>query len=166
MTDKSRAVTGEVVAPTTISAVWEAWTTEAGARTFLAPDCKIELNPGGAYEMYFMPESSPGLRGGEGCRVLAVQPEQMLSFTWNAPPSLPEVRGQFTHVVVRLFEELEGTRVKLNHDGWGDGGEWDQAFAYFETAWNKIVLPFLVHRFKYGPIDWANPPNFSGSEYL
>lgn len=161
MKNKTRAITGEVVVSATISEVWEAWTTEAGARTFFAPDCKIDLKPGGVYEMYFSPESPPGLRGGEGCQVMAIQPEKMLSFSWNAPPSLPDVRGHFTHVIIRLFKEIDGTGVSLVHDGWGDGGEWDKAFAYFEAAWKQVVLPRLVFRFNNGPVDWENPPDLS-----
>lgn len=73
--------------------VWDAWATEAGAKTFFAPDYKIDLQPSGVYEMYFSIESPPGLRGGEGYRIFALQPTSMLSFTWNTLPSLPEVRG-------------------------------------------------------------------------
>jgi len=49
--------------------------------------------------------------------------------------------------------------VALVHDGWGEGGEWDAAFAYFERAWPRVVLPRLRYRFEYGPIDWAHPPD-------
>lgn len=138
-----------------VSAVWGAWTTEEGATSFFAPDCKIELRVGGAYEMYFDPEGAEGERGGEGLTILAIQPERMLSFTWNAPPSLPEVRGQLTHVTL-LFEALaEGqTKLSLSHDGWGMGGQWDQAFEYFTRAWGEIVLPRLKKRFETGPVEW------------
>ena len=159
MAKKEKSVQGEVVVSAGLKDVWETWTTEAGAKSFFAPACKIDLSPGGAYEMYFNPESPPGFRGGEGCRILALQPFSMLSFTWNAPPSLTEVRGQFTHVIVRFFEEDEGTRVVLTHDGWGSDGEWDKAFEYFKAAWLKVVLPRLKYRFEHGSIDWENPPD-------
>lgn len=159
MAKKERMIQGEVVVAASIKDVWEVWTTEPGARTFFAPDCQIDLEPGGAYEMYFSPESPPGFRGGEGCRVLAVQPMTMLSFTWNAPPSLPKVRGQYTHVIIRLLEESDGTRVILTHDGWGSGGEWDKAFDYFKAAWLKVVLPRLRFRFAKDPINWESPPD-------
>ena len=45
-----RIITGEVIVPAPRNAVWDAWTTPAGARTFFAPQCKIDLRPGGAYE--------------------------------------------------------------------------------------------------------------------
>jgi uncharacterized protein YndB with AHSA1/START domain len=144
-----RTIHGEVVVDAPVSEVWRAWTTKEGAASFFAPDCSIELEVGGAYEMYFIPDAEPGQRGGEGCTILAIQPEKMLSFTWNAPPSLAEAREQFTHVTLR-FEPLPDnrTRVTLTQDGWGEGGKWDEAFDYFKRAWLEIVLPRLVQRFE------------------
>ena len=157
-----RAILADTLVLADLTRVWHAWTTEAGVRTFFAPGCRIDLRPGGAYEMYFSPESPPGQRGGEGCQLLAVQPEKMLSFTWNNPPSLPEVRGQFTHVLIWFWADRESaTRVTLVHDGWGMGCEWDRAFAYFAKAWKRVVLPRLAYRFEYGPVDWDAPPDFS-----
>lgn len=149
----------DVVVNADLKDVWDAWTTEQGVKTFLAPDCRIDLRPGGLYEIYFNPDASPGERGGEGLRVMAVQPMRMFSFTWNAPPELSEVRDQHTHVVLRFTPEGGGTRVSLYHDGWGSGGQWDQAFEYFQRAWGEIVLPRLKYRFEHGPVDWENPPS-------
>ncbi len=151
--------------PAPVSDVWAAWTTMEGAKTFFAPACKVDLRPGGAYEMYFNLAAPPGQQGGENMILLAIQPERLLSFTWNAPPSLPKVRGQMTHVTVRFEEEGEDqTLVSLVHDGWGEGGEWDQAYTYFTRAWGEIVLPRLQYRFKSGPVDWENPPDLGGQE--
>ena len=114
--------------------------------------------------MLFNLEAEHGKQGGEGMVVMAAQPRRMLAFTWNAPPNLPSVRGQMTHVVVRMHETESGeTRVTLRHDGWGVGGEWDDAFQYFSSAWADVVLPRLRHRFESGPIDWSNPPTFGES---
>ena len=154
-----RVVKAEIVVPANVDAVWEAWTTEAGAKTFFAPACKIELRVGGAYEMYFNPSGAEGTRGGEGNTILAIQPKNMLAFAWNAPPHLPTVRQQRTSVVVRFKEIAPGkTLVTLIESGWGEGDEWDHAFAYFTRAWQEIVLPRLQYRFEHGPLDWNNPP--------
>lgn len=159
MNDFPRSIELAVDVPAPAAEVWKAWTTRDGIRTFFAPDGKIDARPDGPYEIYFDPSASPGQRGADEMRVLAVQPEHMLSFTWNAPPSLPEVRRQRTHVTIRLESIDENhTRVRLSHDGWGDGGEWDQAFDYFTRAWGRVVLPFLKYRFEHGPIDWKRPP--------
>jgi uncharacterized protein YndB with AHSA1/START domain len=149
----------QVVIPAPVSQVWEAWTTEEGAKTFFAPECRIDLRVGGAYEMFFDPSAPAGERGGEGLTILAIQPEKLLSFTWNAPPHLSEVRGQLTHVNLRFGSIDEGkTELKLSHDGWGEGGQWDEAFEYFTIAWGDVVLPRLKYSFEVGPVDWENPP--------
>jgi len=91
--------------------------------------------------------------------ILAIQPQKMLSFTWNAPPHLPNVRQQRTSVVVR-FKELgkQRTQVTLIESGWGEGEEWDKAFTYFSNAWQNIVFRLMKYRFEVGPVDWAKPP--------
>jgi len=151
-----RAIHLETVVEASRHDVWEAWTTEDGARTFFAPLCKIELRVGGPYEMYFNLNARPGERGGEGLTILALQPEQMLSVTWNAPPEMGAMRSQHTHLVIRFIPVDEGhTRVTLHHDGWGRASEWDQVYEYFVLAWGKVVLPRLQRRFAGGgPIDW------------
>lgn len=153
-----RAILANVAINSNVKLVWDSWTTEDGAKAFFAPDCKIELRPDGPYEMYFAPESPEGLRGGEGCRVMAIQPMHMFSFTWNAPPSLPQVRGHYTHVTLLFTEEEQGTKLTLMHDGWGKGGEWDKAYRYFNVAWKQVVIPRLINYLETGPIDWENPP--------
>ena len=150
-----RAVRGELVVDAAIDKVWDAWTTESGIKSFFAPACNIDLRLDGMYEIFFNPTAEPGHKGAEGMRVMAVQPKRMLAFTWNAPPHLPSVRDQRTHVVIR-FEEIDPrrTKVTLVHDGWGEGEEWDSAFQYFLRAWNETVLPRLKYRFSVGPVDW------------
>ena len=150
----------EVMVPASLEEVWHAWTTEEGVKTFFAPDCNIELRPDGPYEIFFNPGAPPGDKGGDGLRVMAIDPMMMISFTWNAPPSLPEVRGQRTHVILRFFAgDDQSTRLSLHHDGWGTGGQWDEAYEYFANAWGKIILPRLRFRFFHGPVDWESPPD-------
>lgn len=162
---QERFIFGEVVVDAGLDDVWHAWTTESGVRSFFAPECNIDLQPDGWYEIFFNPAAEPGMRGGEGLRVLAIQPKKMLTFTWNAPPHLPEVRGQRTHVILRFFPLNDNrTRVTLHHDGWGEGGEWDEAFDYFENAWKRVVLPRLKYRFEHGPVDWENRPDLSAGQ--
>lgn len=141
--------------PASVKEVWQAWITEEGAKTFFAPDCLIQPRVGGSYEMYFDLDAPKGSRGGEGCEILAMEDQRMLSFTWNAPPEIPSVRCQHTHVAV-YFEPLteNTTRVTLVHDGWGTGEDWQKTRGYFIRAWGEVVLPRLKSRFTYGPIQW------------
>ncbi len=132
-----RAIDKQVVIAATLDEAWAAWTTREGIVSFFAPEAVIEPHVG------------------DQMRFMALQPKRMLSFDWNAPPNLPVAREQRTFVVVR-FEPLAAreTRVSLHHTGWGDGGEWDQAYAYFDRAWGN-VLANLKKRFDSGPVDWT-----------
>ncbi len=129
---------------------WWKWTTHEGLKTFIGMDNKVELQPGGAFEIYFLMDNQPGTRGGEGNQVLSFIPEEMLSFTWNAPPTIPEVRNHDhrTWVVVN-FNALDPvtTEVVLKHVGWLDGEKWDETVAYFENAWD-IVMKSLAESCK------------------
>lgn len=150
-----RAIDKEVIVAAPLAAVWENWTTKAGIESFLAPQAEIDARVGGAFHIHFDPLAAPGMRGADDMRFMALQPMKMLSFDWNAPPSLPQARQQRTFVVVRLHDvDGRSTRVSLHHTGWGEGGEWEQTYAYFDRAWGK-VLANLKKRHETGPIDWA-----------
>ena len=144
---------GVVKAP--IAEVWKAWTTREGVKSFFAPDANIELRSGGLYEMHMNPYAEPGMRGADDMRVMAVQEPTMLTFTWNAPPSQPDIRKQRTMVIVRLKPvDDASTEVTIHHLGWGDGEKWDETYRYFDRAWGN-VLANLQKRFVDGPIDFT-----------
>jgi len=149
-----RAIDKGIDVPATLDQVWDAWTTREGIVGFFAPDARIDPRAGGAFQIHFDPGAPPGSKGADDMRYMALQPKQMLSFDWNAPPSLPEARAQRTFVVLR-FEPLgeKLTRVTLHHTGWGVGGQWDKAYAYCDHAWGN-VLGNLKKRFELGPQDW------------
>ena len=105
---EERAVSKQVTVKAPVEAVWNAWTTTEGVKSFFAPDARIEA------------------------------------------------RAQRTVVIVRLKPVGEGeTQVSMAHLGWGDGGQWDQAYAYSDKAWEQ-VLGNLQKRFVSGPIDWTD----------
>ena len=149
-----RAVHKEVVVSAPLDEVWNAWTTRDGVRTFFAPDANVDARSGGPFEIFFNPYAQPGQKGADDMRFLAVEPRRMISFTWNAPPSLPVVRQQRSVVIVR-FKTLDArkTEVALHHVGWGEGDEWTRAYEYFDNAWGR-VLAKLQQRFESGPVDW------------
>jgi uncharacterized protein YndB with AHSA1/START domain len=151
-----RAIDKEVIVAAPVAAVWQSWTTKAGIESFFAPQAEIEARVGGAFHVHIDPLAEPGMKGADDMRFMALQPMRMLSFDWNAPPSLPEARQQHTFVVVRL-QDIDGksTRVTLHHTGWGDGGEWDKTFTYFDRAWGN-VLANLKKRHETGPVDWTD----------
>ena len=144
----------EAVVDVPVAAAWKAWTTQEGVESFFAPEAIVEARPDGPYAIHFNPYAPPGMKGADGMRVLAVQENRMISFTWNAPPQFPEARGQRTVVIVRTEPLGEATtRVTLTHLGWGSGPSWDGAYDYFDKAWGT-VMEWYEKRFREGPTDW------------
>lgn len=130
--------------------IWALWSSAKGLEQWLVGEAHVELRIGGAYEMVFDRDAPPGQQGGEGCRILSFLPGRMLSFTWNAPPSLPETRSQYTWVVVEFLPDGEGTLLRLTHSGWPEVGwqspsQWPETFAYFDAAWDRVMEALAVY---------------------
>lgn len=139
-----RVISREILIDASVATVWDAWTTEAGIKSFFSSNCKIEARVGGPIEIYFDMEASPGNRGSEGCVFPALQENRMIFFTWNALPHLPEIRKQRTYVTLYLdVVNSRQTQLQFYNGGYGFGGEWDAVFEYFQNAWLKQVLPNL-----------------------
>lgn len=45
--DTERVIRAEVIVPASLNVVWDAWTTEAGIKTFFGRDCRVELRVDG-----------------------------------------------------------------------------------------------------------------------
>jgi len=144
----------EVVVPGTLDQVWEIWTTTAGLRTFFSPNSRIDLRIGGVFEIQFDMSAPYGKRGSEDCLILSYLPKRMLSYEWNAPPSLGKMRGIRSHVVI-LFEEAEQGKIRIdfNHCGWGEGEDWQKVYDYFDRAWSYVLGNF-EKRMNNGPLNW------------
>ncbi len=145
-----RMLRKEVIVKATLSEVWNAWATEEGLR-FISNSSNVELRIGGPYEWFLdLPPDENGLSGGQGAKVLAYVPQEMLAFTWTFPPTIPELRsaGETTQVVVRFDELAENeVRVDLVALDWREGEPWDRGWDYFDNAWS-VVLARLKSSFE------------------
>src|SRR5262245_60457765 len=68
--NEERILRKEVVVEAPVECVWRAWTTTEGIASFFAPNSRIEMQLGGAYELYMgmMKPDESGKRGTEGCK--------------------------------------------------------------------------------------------------
>jgi uncharacterized protein YndB with AHSA1/START domain len=130
------------------SDVWNLLSTSAGWKRFFGVESTIELKPGGRFEILFGNTAPAGQRGSEGCTVLSFVPEELLSYTWNAPPKLAYARTKRSWVVIRLDAISPGrTRVRMNHQGFAElaaespdhEAEFEEVRGYFEKAWPKVL---------------------------
>ena len=125
--------------------VWAAWTDPPAVAAWLCPDCKVEPQVGGAFEMYFMADAPEGQRGSEGGTFLALEAPRHLAFSWNFPPHLTSIRDARTRVDLRLSAAPEGTALELRQSGWQRGGEWPAGRAYFDAAWRRVLHALVAH---------------------
>lgn len=140
--EADRVLRKEITIDATIEEVWHAWTSAEGLAPVAGP-CNVELRVGGPYEWFLVGEpDESGRRGGEGARVLAFLPHEMLAFDWTFPPAVPALRasGAKTQVVL-LFDELAegGVRVRFAQHGWGEGEDHDRGYEYFDRAWSWVL---------------------------
>ncbi len=146
----NRTITKTADVPVPAQEAYQLWATSDGLAEWWTENNVVDLRPGGKYEIHFMPDATPGDRGGDWCRVLSFLPGRMLSFTWNAPPEL-KTRPLHTWVVLLFTGTGDGTRVELNHFGWPASGmadpdsDWPQTFEYFENAWSHVIGLFAAH---------------------
>jgi uncharacterized protein YndB with AHSA1/START domain len=130
-----------IIISSTPSELFQKWTTTEGLKTFFGEDNTTELKPFGAFEIYFLQDAPIGGRGSEGCQVLAFVPNEMFSFTWNAPPHLEARTSDHKTFVVVNFDEITEakTMVTLRHLGWPDEELFIPVYDYFDNAWDYVL---------------------------
>lgn len=148
-----RALRLERIVNAPSSAVWEAWATADGLKSFLAPQANVEPRIGGAYELFFNPADER--MSTKGCKLLSYLPGEMISFQWSLPGDVfPELPKAATWVVVQLRPQEGGrTEVRVTQLGWGTGPIWDRAYTHMQTGW-EMAVTMLEQRLERGPIDW------------
>jgi uncharacterized protein YndB with AHSA1/START domain len=135
-----RRVEQEILVAASPRDAWDAWVNPQRVVNFLGAEARIDLRIGGRFEILFLLDAPEGQQGAEGCRILAYLPGEMLAFSWNAPPQMPEIRFLHTWVVVTFQEAAGGsTRIRLVQTGFGEGPLWDEDAAYFTAAWGRVL---------------------------
>jgi uncharacterized protein YndB with AHSA1/START domain len=144
--DSTKVLRIELSIPAPVHDVWEAFTTQQGLSSWLAPDVSVELKPGGDWLVKF-----PGSTGGG--TIVSFMPEKEIVINALAPDRFPQVRAARTRAVFTFTAEGNSTLVCLSQTGWQSGAEWDAAYEYLAVG-NAQILGMLHHRFVAGPTDW------------
>jgi uncharacterized protein YndB with AHSA1/START domain len=118
----------EVVVDAPRAAAWEAVTTVAGIKRWLAPDAWIELRIGGPFEVWFTPDAAD--KGMTGTRILSYLPGEMLSYSGEMP----------TTWTVWRFEEVAPGRTRIRFAGMGTDPRW----AAGRAQWDAEIPPMLA----------------------
>jgi uncharacterized protein YndB with AHSA1/START domain len=159
--DPARQLQFDVDVPAALDEVWAALTTADGMKTWIAPDARVDLRPGGDWLVLF-PGGPPG-----GGTITAFTAPTRLILQALAPSRFPDVRARGTEATFTLTPcGPQCTHVRLDQTGWLTGKEWDAAFEYLADG-NADLLEQLHRRFLDGPRQWtASGPNRPQEERL
>jgi uncharacterized protein YndB with AHSA1/START domain len=107
--------------------VWRALTDPELLGEWLLPVAGIALAPGTAFT--FRTQPYPGWDGTVSCRLLEIEPQRKLSYTWSVP-------GLDTVVTFTLTPTATGTRLSLVQSGFKPDQK--QAFGGARYGWSMM----------------------------
>ena len=156
--DGERVQRLEIVIPNvTAKQVWEAVSTSAGLRSFVAPVTEVEMKTGGHYYTNYNPAARIGDPGTVLNTVLTYVPLEMVAIHVKLgskifPASVAEA-DQLSAIM--QFKDLGNGSVRVSEimTGWQSGDDWDKVYKFFQTG-NAYVLGQLCKRFEVGPRKW------------
>ncbi len=145
-TAAARSVDFEATVRTSPAAIYEVWTTAAGAESIF-PGAKVTIAPevGGEYTVAFDPDNDPEglLLGTSGCRILALEPGKRIVVEWNGPPNIEVMRARpyptWIEIDLLPVEDGKATHVTLSHKGFQRGEQWDAGVEFFTAAWGRTM---------------------------
>ena len=142
-------IVSEAIVEAPLDAVWAAWTTSDGLRSWLAPHAAIDLRLGGLMRTNYNVRGALDDPQTIENRVLSYDPGRMLSIkVAKAPDSFPFPNAiQEMWTVIYLEEAGTGrTRVRVVGLGFGAGDESQKMRAFFERG-NALTLEGLQRHF-------------------
>ncbi|RMH30614.1 MAG: SRPBCC domain-containing protein [Planctomycetota bacterium] len=128
-----------------VADVWRAFTDEAEVCSWMCHLAEIDLRVGGLYRTNYNPNGAIGDATTITNQILAFEPERMLALrNVGVPEGFPwEADFQKTWSVI-YFEPVapDRTRVRIVGMGYGEGGDWDALYEFFEegNAWTLNEL--------------------------
>ncbi|MUK89819.1 SRPBCC domain-containing protein [Ornithinibacillus sp. L9] len=141
-TIQGNTLTNTITIQASIQLVWHAWTISERVSEWFAPKAEIDLRVGGAFELYFIPENTSTMNT-KGCKIIRVLHEKELQFTWKGPDQFTNIMNQeneltIVHVNFHKIDQ-ETTNVTINHSGFKEGNDWQEAMKWHQTAWTDVL---------------------------
>jgi uncharacterized protein YndB with AHSA1/START domain len=143
------SITAEGIVDAPVAHVWNAWTTTDGLQSWLAPHADIVLRIGGLMRTNYSATGTLQDAGAIANRVLAFEPERMLSIqVASAPQDFPfrsKVGDMWT--VLYLSPAAEGkTLLRIVGLGFGNDAESQRMKEFFDKG-NAYTLTQLQQHF-------------------
>jgi uncharacterized protein YndB with AHSA1/START domain len=136
-------------------AVYEAFATAEGFKSWAVAVARIDLRTGGEIESSYDPKASIGDPNNIKNQIVTFIPDHLLVIrNVQAPKGFPgESEFRKTVTVVEFDRVADGrTRVRITNTGYGASPEAQTVYGHFEWG-NAYTLAELKKRFETGPVD-------------
>lgn len=146
----TESIVAEGVVDAPVGAVWSAWTTTVGLEAWLAPHADIDLRIDGVMRSNYDPKGSLGDPGTIENKVLAYEPERMLSIkVAKTPEKFPFKNKVGDMWTVLYFQPTVDGKTLLRIVGMGFGAdEESQKMKEFFIQGNASTLAQLQEHFQ------------------
>jgi uncharacterized protein YndB with AHSA1/START domain len=142
---QQRTLVHETIIAAPVEKVWDAFTEPEEAAKWMAPKATIDWRIGGEYRTSYDPNSTLDDDTTIVNRILAFEPQRMLTMqNVRAPQGLPQAE-LFQHTWSVIYFESLGpqlTRIRSVGLGYGEGPDWDEIYNLFEShnavAYDKL----------------------------
>jgi uncharacterized protein YndB with AHSA1/START domain len=152
-----RALQLSIDVPAPQQAVFDAFTTSDGFRSWAAPVARVDLRVGGMIEDSYDAHAKLGDPDNIRNEILAYVPARLLVIrNVQAPRAFADpALFRKTVTIIELARLDDGhTRVTLTNAGYGSGAAFGRIYSHFEWG-NAYSLAQLRRRFELGPVDWS-----------
>ena len=142
--------------PAAPCAVFDAFATADGFKSWAVAVARIDLRTGGEIESSYNPKAQIGDPNNIKNQIVTFIPDHLLVIRNIQAPEGFAGKGEFQKTVTVIeFTPIDGgarTRVRLTNTGYGDSPEAKTVFGHFEWG-NAYTLAELKKRFETGAID-------------
>ena len=125
----------ETVVPVPVARVWEAWTTPAGLKQWIAPVVAIDLRVGGTISTNYDRNARIGDSGTIRLPIINYVEKQLITLKVELNDKFPKkIRDEDQNLqeIVQIVD-IGGERTKIVSSmvGWGTGADWDKTYNFF-----------------------------------
>lgn len=146
-----RVLRVESIVPAPAQAVWRAFATEAGLKTWVAPVVALDFRVGGSISTHYDKAATIGSAGTIRLGIVNYLEGEMITLKVNLNGSFaakPRGEDQNLQEIIQIVPLTNGTtKVVSSMIGWGQGKEWDDTFYFFakgnEWTYRQLTKSFM-----------------------
>jgi hypothetical protein len=146
-----RVLRVESVVPAPAQAVWRAFATEAGLKTWMAPVVALDFRVGGSVSTHYNRTATIGSAGAIRLGIVNYLEGEMITLKVNLNGSFaakPRAEDKNLQELIQMVPLTNGTtKVVSSMVGWGQGKEWDDTFNFFakgnEWTYRQLTKSFV-----------------------